>query len=101
MAALQDFLPDFANAENRALDAQVRAAHDALQQAELDVQDQADRAEVMADHLSRVQTELTHSQLRLASRREELAGEKHLEQLVKREHVSCLCWVQAGSLLHS
>ena len=42
----------------------------------------------MAEHLGRVQAELGHSQLRLASRREEVASEKHLEQLVHREQVS-------------
>ena len=86
---VQAFLPSFASLENRLLDEQVRAAQQQLQDASFELMDTTDRVEVMAEHLVKVQHEMVHSQLRLSSRKEELASEKHLQQLLKRERV-CL-----------
>ena len=81
------FLPSFANAENRLLDEQVRAMQQQLQEASFELLDNTDRVEVMAEHLTKVQHEMAHSQLRLASRNEEVASERHLQQLLNRVQV--------------
>ena len=81
------FLPPFANAANRQLDADTyklqRELHEALQE----LADNDDRAAVMSDHLANVHIELKNSQTGLAAQSEAVSGEQHLQRLAARETV--------------
>ena len=85
--SVDSFLPPFANAANRQVDEEIKALQRELRVAKSEIADNEDRGAVMADHLATVQKELRHYQTRLASRKDEIAGEEHLRRIAAREEV--------------
>jgi len=80
-----DALPDFANAENRAIYEQVKRAENRLQELRDSLREHEQRVLVMVDHLKNVDTELIHTQALLNSKRKENETEQHLIKLADKE----------------
>lgn len=79
------FLPPFANAENKALDAQVQRLEKQLQQVDAALEEHGGRVGVMHEHLKNVQQELTYTESRVEAENKEIETENHLKQLAERE----------------
>jgi len=78
-------LPAFANAENRRLDAAVRALEKQLDRVDGALEENQDRIGIMEEHLQNVQQELKYTQGRVESKTKEINTEKHLQALADRE----------------
>ncbi|KAF5827559.1 coiled-coil domain-containing protein 39 [Dunaliella salina] len=78
-------LPAFANAENRRLDAAVRALEKQLDRVDGALEENQDRIGIMEEHLQNVQQELKYTQGRVESKTKEIETEKHLQALADRE----------------
>ncbi|KAL6756441.1 hypothetical protein V8C86DRAFT_2647977 [Haematococcus lacustris] len=78
-------LPPFANDENRALDAAIRALEKQLERADAAHDENKDRINIMMEHLANVQQELKYTQSRVESKVKEIETEQHLKQLAERE----------------
>ncbi|KAF8063069.1 CCDC39 [Scenedesmus sp. PABB004] len=62
------FLPPFANADNRALDAHIRALERQLAQVDAALEENGGRIGVMDEHLKNVQQEITYTESRVGAR---------------------------------
>lgn len=82
---LYDRLPDFANKENRELHADIVKKQAQLQKLISDREELDDRFNVIKDHLTSVQIELTTTQQLVTAKEAEVETEKHLQQLAFRE----------------
>lgn len=79
------FLPPFANAENRALDAKIRELEKNLEREEAGLEESGDRMLVMSEHLKNVRQEIQYTQSRLEAKDKELTTEDHLKILLLNE----------------
>eukprot|EP00879_Flechtneria_rotunda_P003815 GHRR01004055.1.p1 GENE.GHRR01004055.1~~GHRR01004055.1.p1 ORF type:complete len:980 (+),score=386.14 GHRR01004055.1:396-3335(+) len=79
------YLPPFANAENRGLNAQIRGLEKQLQQLDLSVEENAGRVGVMGEHLKNVQQEITYTESRVEAERKEIDTEHHLKVMAGKE----------------
>ena len=80
-----NFLPPFANAENKQLNQNVHKLERQLEGAESGLEEHKDRIEVMDEHLKNVRTELTYTEARVGSKGKEIKTEEHLKALCERE----------------
>jgi len=78
---VSSFLPPFANAENRALDLEIREKERLLEQLEGDTEDTEDRVDAMKRHLRNVEDEVRNTQSRAQARRREKETEAHMKRL--------------------
>mmetsp|Transcript_9124 Transcript_9124/g.17160 ORF Transcript_9124/g.17160 Transcript_9124/m.17160 type:complete len:907 (-) Transcript_9124:51-2771(-) len=79
------FLPPFANAENKALDSEVRDLERQLEATDVGLEENSDRVGIMEEHLKNVQQELKYTQNRVESKNKEIETENHLQSLADRE----------------
>jgi len=80
-----NFLPPFANKENKELDELVKTKERELESVNLAIEESADRIGVMNEHLANVKQELAYTQARVDAKKREYESEAHLKQLCERE----------------
>eukprot|EP00878_Enallax_costatus_P027581 GHUV01029712.1.p1 GENE.GHUV01029712.1~~GHUV01029712.1.p1 ORF type:complete len:477 (+),score=186.93 GHUV01029712.1:553-1983(+) len=79
------FLPPFANAENRALDAHIRNLEKQAEEIDLSLEENGGRINVMEEHLKNVQQEITYTESRVDAEKRELGTEQHLRVMADKE----------------
>ncbi|CAG9467503.1 unnamed protein product [Pedinophyceae sp. YPF-701] len=82
---VDSFLPPFANAENKALDRQIKSLERELESGGLDLEESGDRIKIMGEHLKNVRNEIQYTQSRLEAKKKELSTEEHLKAMLQRE----------------
>ena len=80
-----DDLPLFANEEAVVLHAEIKKQKAALEKAEKQEAEHAERLQIMDEHLKNVRQEVLHTTSLVASKKKELEAETHLKQLAVRE----------------
>ena len=80
-----DDLPLFANEEAVVLHAEIKKQKAALEKAEKQEAEHAERLQIMDEHLKNVRQEVQHTTSLVASKKKELEAETHLKQLAVRE----------------
>lgn len=80
-----DGLPLFANAQARAVHAEIQAAETRADKLEIELDEFQSRVKVMDEHLRNVRQEVTHTNALLESKDKEIHTEEHLAQLAQRE----------------
>eukprot|EP00730_Choanoeca_flexa_P001812 TRINITY_DN10794_c0_g1_i2.p1 TRINITY_DN10794_c0_g1~~TRINITY_DN10794_c0_g1_i2.p1 ORF type:complete len:996 (+),score=362.39 TRINITY_DN10794_c0_g1_i2:30-3017(+) len=73
-----DTVPFGANAKNRQLDKEIKAAERKLLQVEADTEQQTNRVKIMDEHLKNVQQELKHTQALVETKSREKDNESHM-----------------------
>eukprot|EP00892_Ulva_mutabilis_P002355 jgi/Ulvmu1/1211/UM109_0009.1 len=80
-----NFLPPFANEENKGINRKIQNLEQNLEQAESELEETRDRKQIMDEHLKSVQSEIAYSQARVTAKRKEIQSETHLKALSERE----------------
>jgi hypothetical protein len=80
-----DVLPPFANAANKALEAQVKSKERKITEYGEEAVENTERVAIMADHLKNVEQEHFHTQSLVDAKTREIETEDHLKQLSERE----------------
>ncbi|GAB4818571.1 hypothetical protein N2152v2_005617 [Parachlorella kessleri] len=81
----RSFLPAFADARNRELDAEIRALENQLEQVSVAVEENSEHTKVLTEHLGNVRQEITYTQSRVTAKAKEVETEEDLWQLSQRE----------------
>ena len=80
-----DFLPPFANEENKQLDVEIKTKEKQLEEFTESLEENLDRINAMTEHLKNVEQEVLYTQTRVNSKKSERETENHLRQLSDRE----------------
>jgi hypothetical protein len=77
-----DVLPPFANAQNKALEAQVKSKERKITEYGDEAVENTERVAIMADHLKNVEQEHFHTQSLVDAKTREIETEDHLKQVI-------------------
>ncbi|GBF94678.1 flagella associated protein [Raphidocelis subcapitata] len=81
----RSFLPPFANAENRALDGEIKRLEQELEAVDISIEEHGGRIAVMEEQLKNVRQEITYTESRMDAERREAETEKHLRIMAEKE----------------
>ncbi|GMH34075.1 hypothetical protein BSKO_01909 [Bryopsis sp. KO-2023] len=79
-----EFLPPFANAENKGLHKLVQDLERRQEDQNLSLEDNSERINIVQEHLKNVQQELNFTEARVGAKKKEIETEEHLQKLSHR-----------------